>query len=237
MPFFLVCLSLLQSSGQDPNTHRRVGATANPGFLERLGSTAVGTAIGIGLFFLSIYVLFTNEVRACSHGVNSGVTPTSQRTRLLVLTVCLSRVTFWRRPPLWTRVSLWFCPWVPPPAWTCRTTISLFTCRRRCEPPRLTPFCRCLTSLPVLVQTFLSIHSLAINTCCRRCLQCIAMFIIIPFICSLSMTPTTEWRSRRSNWRGRWKCISGWSIRIASKSVVRCDWVKSVKVVAAIQLH
>lgn len=37
---------------------------SNPGFLERLSDTAGGTVLGIGLFFLSIYVLFTNEGRA-----------------------------------------------------------------------------------------------------------------------------------------------------------------------------
>uniref|UniRef100_A0A8D0DBF9 Transmembrane protein 43 n=1 Tax=Sander lucioperca TaxID=283035 RepID=A0A8D0DBF9_SANLU len=37
--------------------------SSNPGFLERLGETAGGTVVGVGLFFLSIYVLFTNEVR------------------------------------------------------------------------------------------------------------------------------------------------------------------------------
>lgn len=37
---------------------------SNPGFLERLSETAGGTVVGVGLFFLSIYVLFTNEGRA-----------------------------------------------------------------------------------------------------------------------------------------------------------------------------
>lgn len=48
----------------DPNQHKRVSVQSNPGFLERLGQTAGGTVVGIGLFFLSIYVLFTNEGRA-----------------------------------------------------------------------------------------------------------------------------------------------------------------------------
>ncbi|XP_032369137.1 transmembrane protein 43 [Etheostoma spectabile] len=48
----------------DPNQHKRVSAKSNPGFLERLGETAGGTVVGVGLFFLSIYVLFTNEGRA-----------------------------------------------------------------------------------------------------------------------------------------------------------------------------
>lgn len=51
-------------SDNDPNQHRRVSAKSNPGFLERLSETAGGTVFGIGLFFLSIYVLFTNEGRA-----------------------------------------------------------------------------------------------------------------------------------------------------------------------------
>lgn len=51
-------------SDNDPNQHRRVSTKSNPGFLERLSETAGGTVLGIGLFFLSIYVLFTNEGRA-----------------------------------------------------------------------------------------------------------------------------------------------------------------------------
>uniref|UniRef100_A0A671YLA4 Transmembrane protein 43 n=1 Tax=Sparus aurata TaxID=8175 RepID=A0A671YLA4_SPAAU len=42
----------------------RVSTQSNPGFLERLSETAGGTLVGVGLFFLSIYVLFTNEGRA-----------------------------------------------------------------------------------------------------------------------------------------------------------------------------
>uniref|UniRef100_A0A669EYX9 Transmembrane protein 43 n=1 Tax=Oreochromis niloticus TaxID=8128 RepID=A0A669EYX9_ORENI len=37
---------------------------SNPGFLERLSETTGGAVVGVGLFFLSIYVLFTNEGRA-----------------------------------------------------------------------------------------------------------------------------------------------------------------------------
>ncbi|TMS18986.1 Transmembrane protein 43 [Larimichthys crocea] len=48
-------------AGQESNQHKRVTAQSNPGFLERLGETAGGTVVGIGLFFLSFYVLFTNE--------------------------------------------------------------------------------------------------------------------------------------------------------------------------------
>ncbi|XP_034542165.1 transmembrane protein 43 [Notolabrus celidotus] len=51
-------------SDTDPNQHRRVSSKSNPGFLERLSETAGGTVFGIGLFFLSFYVLFTNEGRA-----------------------------------------------------------------------------------------------------------------------------------------------------------------------------
>lgn len=51
-------------SGKDPNQHKRVSVQSNPGFLERLSETAGGTIVGVGLFFLSIYVLFTNEGRA-----------------------------------------------------------------------------------------------------------------------------------------------------------------------------
>ncbi|XP_061640505.1 transmembrane protein 43 [Phyllopteryx taeniolatus] len=49
-------------SGKD--SHKRVRSHSNPGFLQRLGDTAGGTLVGVGLFFLSIYILFTNEGRA-----------------------------------------------------------------------------------------------------------------------------------------------------------------------------
>lgn len=47
---------------QFPDQHKRVSAKSNPGFLERLSETTGGAVVGVGLFFLSIYVLFTNEV-------------------------------------------------------------------------------------------------------------------------------------------------------------------------------
>lgn len=46
------------------HSHKRVSSRPNPGFLERLGDTAGGTVLGVGLFFASFYVLFTNEGRA-----------------------------------------------------------------------------------------------------------------------------------------------------------------------------
>ncbi|XP_057701794.1 transmembrane protein 43 [Corythoichthys intestinalis] len=49
-------------SGRD--SHKRVTTKTNPGFLERLSDTAGGTFVGVGLFFLSIHILFTNEGRA-----------------------------------------------------------------------------------------------------------------------------------------------------------------------------
>ncbi|XP_051932642.1 transmembrane protein 43 isoform X2 [Hippocampus zosterae] len=49
-------------SGQD--SHKHVRTKTNPGFLQRLSDTAGGTFVGVGLFFLSIYILFTNEGRA-----------------------------------------------------------------------------------------------------------------------------------------------------------------------------
>ncbi|XP_077386991.1 transmembrane protein 43 [Festucalex cinctus] len=49
-------------SGKD--SHKRVRSQTNPGFLQRLSDTAGGTCVGVGLFFLSIYILFTNEGRA-----------------------------------------------------------------------------------------------------------------------------------------------------------------------------
>ncbi|KAM6927221.1 transmembrane protein 43 [Xenentodon cancila] len=51
-------------SGTNPDKHKRVSVQSNPGFLERLSETTGGTVVGAGLFFLSIYVLFTNEGRA-----------------------------------------------------------------------------------------------------------------------------------------------------------------------------
>ncbi|RVE73226.1 hypothetical protein OJAV_G00048140 [Oryzias javanicus] len=50
--------------GKGPDQHKRVTTKHNPGFLEKLGDTAGGTVLGVGLFFLSIYILFTNEGRA-----------------------------------------------------------------------------------------------------------------------------------------------------------------------------
>ncbi|XP_053529934.1 transmembrane protein 43 isoform X1 [Ictalurus punctatus] len=52
-------------SGEDVrDRHTRVHTRSSPGFLERLGETMVGMAVGVVLFFLSFYVLFTNEGRA-----------------------------------------------------------------------------------------------------------------------------------------------------------------------------
>lgn len=62
---------LPQFSGKDPNQHKRVSVKSNPGFLERLSETAGGTVVGVGLFFLSIYILFTNEVRSTHSEENS----------------------------------------------------------------------------------------------------------------------------------------------------------------------
>uniref|UniRef100_A0A3B4CUI2 Transmembrane protein 43 n=1 Tax=Pygocentrus nattereri TaxID=42514 RepID=A0A3B4CUI2_PYGNA len=44
--------------------HSRIHSRPNPGFLERLGETMGGMMVGVGLFFVSFYVLFTNEGRA-----------------------------------------------------------------------------------------------------------------------------------------------------------------------------
>ncbi|XP_068998691.1 transmembrane protein 43 [Embiotoca jacksoni] len=49
---------------KDPDQHSRVSVQSSPGFLERLSETAGGAVVGVALFFLSIYVLFTNEGRA-----------------------------------------------------------------------------------------------------------------------------------------------------------------------------
>ncbi|KAK6319536.1 hypothetical protein J4Q44_G00107470 [Coregonus suidteri] len=44
--------------------HTRTTSRSKPGFLERLSETAGGTVLGVALFALSFYVLFTNEGRA-----------------------------------------------------------------------------------------------------------------------------------------------------------------------------
>ncbi|XP_041744489.1 transmembrane protein 43 [Coregonus clupeaformis] len=44
--------------------HTRTTSRSKPGFLERLSETAGGTVLGVTLFALSFYVLFTNEGRA-----------------------------------------------------------------------------------------------------------------------------------------------------------------------------
>uniref|UniRef100_A0A669DUU9 Transmembrane protein 43 n=1 Tax=Oreochromis niloticus TaxID=8128 RepID=A0A669DUU9_ORENI len=54
----------MSSAQTFPDQHKRVSAKSNPGFLERLSETTGGAVVGVGLFFLSIYVLFTNEGRA-----------------------------------------------------------------------------------------------------------------------------------------------------------------------------
>nr|XP_006631031.1 PREDICTED: transmembrane protein 43 isoform X1 [Lepisosteus oculatus] len=52
------------SQGQRKDQHVKVTSHRNAGFLERLSQTSGGMLIGIGLFALSFYVLFTNEGRA-----------------------------------------------------------------------------------------------------------------------------------------------------------------------------
>ncbi|KAG7319334.1 hypothetical protein KOW79_017808 [Hemibagrus wyckioides] len=52
-------------SGEDSrDRHTRIHTRSSPGFLERLGETMGGMAVGVVIFFLSFYVLFTNEGRA-----------------------------------------------------------------------------------------------------------------------------------------------------------------------------
>ncbi|XP_066554276.1 transmembrane protein 43 isoform X1 [Amia ocellicauda] len=50
--------------GERREQHVKVASQAKPGFLERLGETTGGMVVGVGLFALSFYVLFTNEGRA-----------------------------------------------------------------------------------------------------------------------------------------------------------------------------
>ncbi|XP_056130210.1 transmembrane protein 43 isoform X2 [Lampris incognitus] len=51
-------------SGSERDQHKRISSRSNPGFLERLSDTAGGMVVGVALFFLSFYILFTNEGRA-----------------------------------------------------------------------------------------------------------------------------------------------------------------------------
>uniref|UniRef100_A0AAY5F018 Transmembrane protein 43 n=1 Tax=Electrophorus electricus TaxID=8005 RepID=A0AAY5F018_ELEEL len=52
-------------SGADGrDQHSRIHTRSTPGFLERLSETTGGMLVGVALFFLSFYVLFTNEGRA-----------------------------------------------------------------------------------------------------------------------------------------------------------------------------
>lgn len=51
-------------SGEEQDRHTRTTSRAEPGFLERLSATAGGMVVGVAVFVLSFYVLFTNEGRA-----------------------------------------------------------------------------------------------------------------------------------------------------------------------------
>ncbi|XP_034762192.2 transmembrane protein 43-like [Acipenser ruthenus] len=46
------------------NEHVKVTSRKKPGILERMSDTAGGMVVGVGLFALSFYILFTNEGRA-----------------------------------------------------------------------------------------------------------------------------------------------------------------------------
>uniref|UniRef100_A0AAY4BEY0 Transmembrane protein 43 n=1 Tax=Denticeps clupeoides TaxID=299321 RepID=A0AAY4BEY0_9TELE len=52
------------SNADSGHRHSRVSSREKPGFLERLSETTGGMVVGLGLFALSFYVLFTNEGRA-----------------------------------------------------------------------------------------------------------------------------------------------------------------------------
>lgn len=59
----MAVFSVVQYSGEDSrDRHTRIHTQSSPGFLERLGETMGGMAVGVVIFFLSFYVLFTNEV-------------------------------------------------------------------------------------------------------------------------------------------------------------------------------
>uniref|UniRef100_A0AAR2KL39 Transmembrane protein 43 n=1 Tax=Pygocentrus nattereri TaxID=42514 RepID=A0AAR2KL39_PYGNA len=57
-------MSVPFSGTEGRDQHSRIHSRPNPGFLERLGETMGGMMVGVGLFFVSFYVLFTNEGRA-----------------------------------------------------------------------------------------------------------------------------------------------------------------------------
>lgn len=57
------CCDVQFASTESGDQHSRVNSRPKPGFLERLSETAGGMVVGLGLFALSFYVLFTNEVR------------------------------------------------------------------------------------------------------------------------------------------------------------------------------
>ncbi|XP_036415146.1 transmembrane protein 43 [Colossoma macropomum] len=57
-------MSVAFSGTEGRDQHSRVHSRPNPGFLERLGETMGGMMVGVVLFFVSFYVLFTNEGRA-----------------------------------------------------------------------------------------------------------------------------------------------------------------------------
>ncbi|TTV91455.1 Transmembrane protein 43 [Bagarius yarrelli] len=52
------------SSEEPRERHTSIHTRNSPGFLERLGETMGGMVVGVAIFFLSFYVLFTNEGRA-----------------------------------------------------------------------------------------------------------------------------------------------------------------------------
>ncbi|KAI1890330.1 hypothetical protein AGOR_G00152620 [Albula goreensis] len=59
-----ICLTSPCTGPQVRDTHTRVSSQPKPGFLERLSETSGGMLVGVALFALSFYVLFTNEGRA-----------------------------------------------------------------------------------------------------------------------------------------------------------------------------
>lgn len=119
----------------DPNQHKRVSVKSNPGFLERLSETAGGTVVGVGLFFLSIYILFTNEVRNAVAFMYVTSKPqctlfkselhfcSSRPTQfMLSVTVPVLRGGLCEQHIPWMRVFLRLCRWSLSPTSTRRTT-------------------------------------------------------------------------------------------------------------------
>jgi len=117
-----------QFSGEQ---HTRVHERKPEGFLERLSASTGGVIAGVCLFALSIYVLFTNEVRV-SQSFSQSVSLSVNHLPVL----CVRRVARCARAHLWMRVSLRSSLSIQTWCWTLRITIAWFTWPEPCRPHR-----------------------------------------------------------------------------------------------------